>query len=436
MPALIATVGADVSPFRRELREAENIAQTTGGNIERNLESGAGGLKNLASSGVLREFLVLMREISRGNWSRVPGSLSILVQRLDLLKYLLTPLAALFFGVAAAVAFLAFGLNKAAAATEAYFNINGRLVTLLRHEAEAMERVAEAARAQAEWLRHLDDRSVSLTESTNERIRAMRQEFDIQQRMARARGQTAQEQHTAEVEQDHRELSVLHEAVEAARRKADQTRAAEIAASNSNVDMQTGAPHTQAVKDQAEAKLKILEALNADIEKQKHGLFNSWGVTTDNPVPHFFSDQELKQQPRWVTGPNGSEIYTHQAYAKWDYDQTQANYLAHKAREDASAQNLQDAKEAAEKAKHDLESLSTEERRMADRTRADEAYQPEERRRIFRGNVNSLQQVGAYTPAASVELLDVQKKIERHVARISNNVEHAIHMGTGRGVRH
>lgn len=41
-----------------------------------------------AGAGPLRETLVLMRELSRGNWTRVPGSLSILLGQLGILKLL------------------------------------------------------------------------------------------------------------------------------------------------------------------------------------------------------------------------------------------------------------------------------------------------------------------------------------------------------------
>lgn len=78
MPGLLAIIGADANPLKRELQAVDKMAAKTGANIQH----GIGGGK----STVMRETLVLLREISRGNWSRVPGSLSILLSQLGLLE--------------------------------------------------------------------------------------------------------------------------------------------------------------------------------------------------------------------------------------------------------------------------------------------------------------------------------------------------------------
>ena len=54
--------------------------------------------------------------------------------------------------------------------------------------------------------------------------------------------------------------------------------------------------------------------------------------------------------------------------------------------------------------------------------------------RLLRGSVNRLQSVGAFTPPAQVEMLDVAKKSERHLAGIHKGIT-AInnHMKAGAG---
>lgn len=82
MPALSAVISANSEPLRRELAAVQRMAQQTG----RSLET-MGGV-HAGSSGSMRETLVLMREVSRGNWTRVPGSLSILLGQMGILKML------------------------------------------------------------------------------------------------------------------------------------------------------------------------------------------------------------------------------------------------------------------------------------------------------------------------------------------------------------
>lgn len=74
-------INANADPMRRELIAVQRMAAQAGVGIRSGLEGG-GHIR----SGALREALVLTREISRGNWTRVPGSLTILLDRLGLLK--------------------------------------------------------------------------------------------------------------------------------------------------------------------------------------------------------------------------------------------------------------------------------------------------------------------------------------------------------------
>lgn len=84
MPSLMAIISGNADPLRRELQAVQRMAAQTGVNIRQGLEGGGGAHGGRA--GVLRETLVLMREISRGNWTRVPGSITILADRMGLLK--------------------------------------------------------------------------------------------------------------------------------------------------------------------------------------------------------------------------------------------------------------------------------------------------------------------------------------------------------------
>lgn len=86
MPSLNVIINGNSDPFKKELLAVERLARSTGSNISRGL-SGEGG--HGAKAGVVTEVLVLMRELSRGNLTRVPGSITILAQRMGLLKYIM-----------------------------------------------------------------------------------------------------------------------------------------------------------------------------------------------------------------------------------------------------------------------------------------------------------------------------------------------------------
>lgn len=105
---LLTTVGANLKPFVNNLRSCEGIARSAGARIRVNLaQAGTGAVESIGKINgmnlVLRETLVIFREIGRGNWSRVPGSLSLVVQGLVQMRDKLGPIGALFTWTGAAV---------------------------------------------------------------------------------------------------------------------------------------------------------------------------------------------------------------------------------------------------------------------------------------------------------------------------------------------
>jgi hypothetical protein len=99
---------------RGEEATASDVEQATRNNRARRLlreraakREGGRAHGQTGLSGILGEAFVIMREIGRGNFSRIPGSLSILGQRLGWLKFLFTALGA---SAAAALAGIAAGI--------------------------------------------------------------------------------------------------------------------------------------------------------------------------------------------------------------------------------------------------------------------------------------------------------------------------------------
>lgn len=85
MPSLFATIGGTAAPLRNELHSVERAAGRAAQSLK-DVGGGPGGHGG-GKAGVVSELLVVMREIGRGNFTRVPGSVTILAQRMGLLKY-------------------------------------------------------------------------------------------------------------------------------------------------------------------------------------------------------------------------------------------------------------------------------------------------------------------------------------------------------------
>lgn len=86
MPPLMAIIGGNADPLKRELAAVQRMAQQAGVNLQRGLAGGGG---HGGTSGIVSETLVLIRELSRGNFTRVPGSITILAQRMGILKLII-----------------------------------------------------------------------------------------------------------------------------------------------------------------------------------------------------------------------------------------------------------------------------------------------------------------------------------------------------------
>lgn len=85
MPALIATIGANSDPMRRELLAVQRMADQTGARLQSAVSGHMSG-----SGGIMRESIVVLREILSGRFNaRTAGSVSILAQRLGLLGVIL-----------------------------------------------------------------------------------------------------------------------------------------------------------------------------------------------------------------------------------------------------------------------------------------------------------------------------------------------------------
>lgn len=145
MPALTAVISANGDPMRKELRAIEAMARQTGAALNRGLN----GHIIHGTSGVVRETMTVFRELGRGNFTRVPGSLSILAQYLGVTKLLFkdnataAQVAAKFYGELADASLDVARKSAVKAAASAMAIEDGHL------ESEAMLEVAVADEVKA-----------------------------------------------------------------------------------------------------------------------------------------------------------------------------------------------------------------------------------------------------------------------------------------------
>lgn len=434
MPALIATIDADASPFKRELSSAEQFSKSTGKEIEKDLSGG--GLKAFTQSGVMREMLVLMREVSRGNWSRVPGSLSILLTRLGALKYLLTPMVGILGGIAVAAGFVAFHFKRMADSEAAMSTATDELTGRFEAQAGAMQRAAEKAEEFHEWLtklrQQLDNPLPTLERAHSDELSEIKRKFELEQKRARARGQTPDEAKAATIEEDNKEKEVIDRQASEAKFIAEQwarvAQEKEKAASSVKADMNIA------------GLKKAADAANDKLAKVTVQMVQNHPGTPTDELARGGANYSWQSVETHDIESNGKKITTtfREAFQAADALNKQlAPYVAkQKAADDAEKTAREKAKAAADEYVRKQDESKKAGEKIADDTEFGIEGSDKQKRALLRGHVNHLQSVGAYAQPAQVELLDVQKKTSHDVKAIRNLMEHTLHISAGRGVRH
>lgn len=163
--AVTAIFGGESNQLAAEFKRIEAMAAVSGRNIQSNVagttagfSTGVGSLQGHGGrGGVIGETVVLLRELGRGNYARVPGSLSILGQRMGLLKYLIKDNAIAAQELTLAMekqalraANVAKWTTAEAVAARAAYEAEGTNVVISLAEVDAKEAAAVSARVHAE----------------------------------------------------------------------------------------------------------------------------------------------------------------------------------------------------------------------------------------------------------------------------------------------
>ena len=295
MPGLVVTINGK-NNIQPALNDVERAAKAFQARLNRNITVGLGqwmgtgvapnplakGLHDAAGegfnlNGILRETLVVFREIGRGNWARVPGSLSLIAQYAGVLKYLLTPLVGIVAGLGIGTYYWVKHLREAVTESknlnEMFSNIRSKYTEMakaIEEQHQAMMRANNEAADYAAWQAKLGKETESATDRLNEQIAAMREEAELRKMLAQEQGRPKAYIDGIEKEQRQKELDATNIALLQARRKAEQDKLDADSAhsmrlgsdesftkkSAQNSDFQNLAERVQKVFDQLDPKTK------------------------------------------------------------------------------------------------------------------------------------------------------------------------------------
>jgi hypothetical protein len=373
MPGIKATMTIDAGPFRNGLTGAQHVANQTAMMVADHLAQIRNSAKPVqgAIAAVTRdtiqwraamyEVLVLFREMARGNWSRIPGSLSLLLSRLGMLRLLLNPITLLAAGLAAAL-YGVFKWSTSAARSMDELNraIRGPANGFLAM-ADAMERAKLKAQDLRQWIAKI--REEAYGDDTDHPATIEQARARLEQRIT--------ELQAAEKSATEHSKEGTPESAEELKKKAE--RLGELYAKR---------------KEEAQDRVSL------ESQTSKGLLFGIPGILY-NFVRNRFG----------MIGANK---------AKEQYENAETDYRLQANRQRPLDKAVEDAQEKVRKAQ---EALKRFEESAAD---TDETVN---RIRIAHGTINKEQAVGAYA-APAVMLLDTTKKMQRDIASIKGIMQH------------
>ena len=181
-------------------------------------------------NGVIRETIVIFREIGRGNWARIPGSFSLVLQYAGALRYLLNPIVLTVAAIGGGIYFWARHLLNSA---EEVYKFSQSLTDIkgqFEQQAEAIKRqsdnLREAAKSAEEfhkWLKKLGEAHETLEQKTEDEVKALKSRFELEQKSADLHGQTEPQKEAAAQAERQKEAAAYTTALATAQKNYNKT---------------------------------------------------------------------------------------------------------------------------------------------------------------------------------------------------------------------
>ena len=197
--------------MRDELAHAL-VAQRAFRDIGAAAGAASGPVKGLSL--VMRETLVIFREIGRGNWARVPGSFTMVLQGLATMGALTWGLIA--GGVLAGLGLLAWHLHTVATRAKNLIDLLDPLKKKFTEQADALRGLAKEHQGYLDWLKKAGQDTDSLPEKIDKVIRKMREQAAAERELAQAKGKS----HMDIYRMTQQELASEYDVLAMAKRKA------------------------------------------------------------------------------------------------------------------------------------------------------------------------------------------------------------------------
>jgi hypothetical protein len=379
-----------------------------------------------ANSGAMRETLVLLREIGRGNWNRVPGSLSILLGQLGLMKLLMNPITAAVLGLVAGFAaayklsqalvsrlsglklpdfhpeYIANHLKKVNQVHEMQVAINKEVQTqidLHNSAAKAAERTAEATKEHFGHLRKMneyaEEKELKLAKSERERA-------EIRSKYSAAGLKLNSDEGAVGVREKEAEAKALAAESEKHKRNAE----AVLKNTPSKSEDENNLGRAKLMADEAQ---KYLD----DLEKSKHSF---WGKAKEGLIRGYnsvalsgVSGKDLDAAEKANKQEAARRIQAHRDAI----EKTAQNDIAREAAKEMTKQAGDSGIKAAEAfmSANDMKKVNAQKNAdEADDAAAKLEAQNAIKHSILHGSINTNQQHGAYASPAGTALVDVAKQ--------------------------
>jgi hypothetical protein len=373
---------------------------------------------------VLRETLVIFREIGRGNWARVPGSFSLVLQGLRQMGYFIPALIG--GAVLGGLGLLAWHLHSVAQRAKNLAELLDPLHRKFTDQADALRETSGVRQEYVDWLRKVGEHAESLPEKIDKLIRKMREEASAEEALAQAKGKTHQQILGMKREELEREIGMLSLAMKKAQEEKELADAEASAAAQEREHFDAGG--AKGASTAAKNAGEIMDAIQAKFEKG--GMVVSGqklsGMVGGVPV-YSQSSRPLGENDPLTVEVQGKKISLSLAEARDAY--TKATALA--AQYDADKKRLEDTLSSAKTSKEEKDKAVAKFAEESDDIKhqlslLDKYGKPraelEDAKNVGKnliGSLNADQKVGAFSAVPS-ELA----KIAQHTAKIEANTAH------------
>lgn len=445
MASLMAMLGLNTQSFHERLSRIRQESAKAGKEIQKNLNPAPGGGEEggHVKAGAVRESLVLIRELARGDFKRAASSATILLQNLGMMGVLLNPITAAVIGLGAGF----FAAWKFSAALVE--RLSGLKIPEIHPEyiAKHLQKINQAAEAQKEINREIK-KSEELYDSAAKQAErfgdVIKETFDHQRKMNQFAMQkelalaTSEKQRQAIREKYADEELALNtrERDEQVRNKVQERKdlddeAARKKKQGDSINVNSK-EHDQQLLDQkkksAEEGQKYLDELNSKGMggKAKDALVRGFNKVALSGVSGADLDKAEKD--------NKSEAYRRIQAFKDQVDTNAGNDEMRKRKEELYKGAGESASKAAELGKSIPDLI-----RMYNAKGHDDAMEAQAKldaeeakglkHQSSRPDVNALQKIGAY--AQGDPKLEVQRRSERHLQGIHQGIKVLVQRGQG-----